>query len=184
MDRRDSLKASVFFAGNLLMPSLVAGFFQSCTNIANGTTAWKPEFFSGDNALLLPELVEVILPETDTPGAKKAMVHVFIDLYVKDCYPKEQQTLFLQGLDDLGVHHSFLGLDGPARLSLLRELETKDRGKDLAEEKSFIKMLKKLTVMGYFTSQIGAEQAAEYIMTPGPFVGCVDMKPGQKVSAL
>jgi hypothetical protein len=184
MDRRESLKASAFFAGNLLTPSLLAGFFQSCANMSNYKTDWKPEFFSAGQALLLPELVEVILPDTDTPGAKKAMVHVFIDLYVKDCYPKEQQTLFLQGLDDLSVHHSFLTLERPAQLNLLKVLEEADRGQHVPEERSFIKMLKKLTVMGYFTSQIGAVQAAEYIMTPGPFVGCIDLKPDRKVSAL
>ncbi len=167
------------------MPSLIAGFFPTLRQHDQRKGGLETgDSFSADQALLLPELVETILPETDTPGAKKAMVHVFVDLYVKDCYPKEQQTLFLQGLDDLGVHHSFLSLEKPAQLSLLKELETTERAQHLAEEKSFIKMLKNLTVLGYFTSQIGAEQAAEYIMTPGPFVGCIDMKPGQKVSAL
>jgi hypothetical protein len=183
MDRRESLKASAFFAGNFLMPSLVAGFFQSCASITNEKKPWKASFFSDDHLLLLPELVEAILPGTDSPGAKEAMVHVFIDLYVKDCYPKEQQDIFLKGLDGL-INHSFTSLGTPAQLALLKELETESRKKNEPEERSFIKMLKKLTLMGYFTSQIGAVQAAEYIAVPGPFVGCIDMKAGQKVSAL
>ncbi len=183
MDRRESLKASAFFAGNFLMPSLVAGFFQSCASMTGDKTAWNPVFFSGDHALLLPALVEAILPETDTPGAKKALAHVFIDLYVKDCYPKEQQDIFLKGLDGL-INNSFTSLGTPAQLGMLKDLETESRKKNEPGERSFIKMLKKLTLMGYFTSQIGAVQAAEYIAVPGPFVGCIDMKAGQKVSAL
>lgn len=184
MDRRESLKASAFFAGNLLMPSLVAGFFESCASITDKKMAWKPLFFSGDQVSLVPELAEVIIPETDTPGAKKALVHVFMDLYVKDCYPAAQQIVFLQGLDDLNAKHSFNSLEHPAQIELLKELEKQSREKSEPEERSFIKMVKKLTLLGYFTSQIGAVQAAEYIAIPGPFLGCLDMKAGQKVSAL
>jgi hypothetical protein len=184
MDRRESLKASAFFAGNLLMPSLVATFFQSCASVTQDKNAWKPFIFSERQALFVPELVEAIIPETDTPGAKQAMVHIFLDLYVKDCYPATQQAVFLQGLDDLQSQHAFLTLDRPTQATLLKELEAQSRKNNEPFENSFIKMAKTITIMGYFTSEIGATRAAEYIAVPGPFVGCIDMKASQKVSAL
>ena len=184
MDRRESLKASAFFAGSLLMPTFLSQFFQSCNSIAEGKEKWKPVFFSAEQALLVPELADVIIPATDTPGAKDAMVHVFIDLYVKDCYPKEQQAIFLKGLNDLQSKHSFLSLDLPERTALLNKLEKEGIDKNELLEQSFIKMAKKLTILGYFTSEIGASKAAEYIASSGPFVGCIDLKPTQKVSAM
>jgi hypothetical protein len=184
MDRRESLKASAFFIGNALAPSLVSGFFDRCASLAAENKAWEPAFFSKKQASLLPELVEAIIPETDTPGAKAAMVHVFIDLYVKDCYPAAQQQVFMLGLDELQTGHSFLSLDRKAQTGLLTQLEMESLYKNEPVEKSFVKMLKTLAIMGYFTSEIGASKAAEYMASPGPFQGCIDMKPGQKVSAL
>jgi hypothetical protein len=39
-------------------------------------------------------------------------------------------------------------------------------------------------MLGFFNSKPGATEAADYVQAPGPFRGCVDLKPGQKVSAL
>jgi hypothetical protein len=44
-------------------------------------------------------------------------------------------------------------------------------------------MARDLTLLGYFTSEIGATQAYEYIDIPGRYDGCVDLKPGQRVYA-
>lgn len=52
------------------------------------------------------------------------------------------------------------------------------------ESKSyFFAIARDLTLLGYFTSEIGATQAYEYIAIPGRYDGCVDMKPGQRVYA-
>ncbi|MBB5623995.1 hypothetical protein HDE69_005092 [Pedobacter cryoconitis] len=45
----------------------------------------------------------------------------------------------------------------------------------------FFAIARDLTLLGYFTSEIGATQALEYIDVPGRYNGCVDLKPGQKV---
>jgi hypothetical protein len=45
-------------------------------------------------------------------------------------------------------------------------------------------MMKGLTVTGYFTSEIGATQALEYLPIPGKFEACIPLKPGQKAWAL
>lgn len=44
----------------------------------------------------------------------------------------------------------------------------------------FFAIARDLTILGYFTSEIGATQAYEYIEIPGRYDGCVDMKPGQR----
>ena len=45
-------------------------------------------------------------------------------------------------------------------------------------------MLKDLTVLGYFTSEIGCKEALEYVPIPGKYIGCTPLKPGQKAWAL
>ena len=48
----------------------------------------------------------------------------------------------------------------------------------------FFTILKDLTLTGYFTSEIGATQALEYVAVPGRYDGCVPLKPGQKAWAI
>ena len=191
MNRRDSLKGlGLLVGGNLLAPALLADFLQTAASIKEGKRAWQPRLLSARQAALLPELVEVIIPVTDTPGAKAALVHVFIDLYVKDCYSKAQQEIFLGGLDHLDAvsreqtGQVFLKLSQAGRLGLLKQLEKASWEKNEPVEQSFIRMLKNLTLMGFFSSQPGATKAAEYVRSPGPFDGCTDLKPGQKADAM
>lgn len=47
----------------------------------------------------------------------------------------------------------------------------------------FFAIARDLTILGFFTSEIGATKANEYIEFPGRYDGCVDLKPGQKVWA-
>lgn len=48
----------------------------------------------------------------------------------------------------------------------------------------FYYTIKDLTLLGYFTSEMGATQALEYVPVPGRYEGCVDLKPGQKAWAM
>ncbi|UAY57077.1 gluconate 2-dehydrogenase subunit 3 family protein [Arachidicoccus terrestris] len=47
----------------------------------------------------------------------------------------------------------------------------------------FFELTRDLTIMGYFSSEIGATQARAYVAVPGHYDGCVDLKPGQKAWA-
>jgi hypothetical protein len=191
MNRRDSLKGlGLLVGGDLLAASAVADFLQTAASIKAGDSLWHPRLLSAQQAVLLQELVEVIIPATDTPGAKEALAHVFVDLYVKDCYPKEQQEIFLKGLNDLDeisrkqLSRPFLDLLPNERLGLLKRMEKESFDRSEAVEQSFIRMLKNLTLMGFFTSQPGATKAATYARSPGPFEGCTELKPGQKADAM
>lgn len=50
-------------------------------------------------------------------------------------------------------------------------------------EPRFFSIIRDLTLLGYFTSEIGATKAMAYVDIPGRYDGCVDLKPGQKVWA-
>ena len=73
--------------------------------------------------------------------------------------------------------------------TIVKKPEKEEAGKPAnAKEKKdptpfFFAIARDLTLLGYFTSEIGATQAYEYIAIPGRYDGCVDMKPGQRVYA-
>lgn len=186
MNRRDTLKGIALFAAGCAVPSQVLAAFRS---VAEGKAEWTPKLVPAKHAALLAEIVDTIIPKTDSPGAKEAMVHVFVDLYAADCWPKPQQQVFLSGLDEVEARsakahqRAFAEIAPAERLALLVALEQEAFAAQTAPEQSFVRMLKTATVLGYFSSKPGATEAAEYVRSPGPFEGCVDLKPGQKVMA-
>lgn len=48
-------------------------------------------------------------------------------------------------------------------------------------EPRFFSIIRDLTLLGYFTSEIGVTQAYSFVEIPGRYDGCIDLKPGQKV---
>jgi hypothetical protein len=123
-------------------------------------------------------LTDVILPATDTPGAKAARVHVFVDLVLKHCRTASEQAAFVKGLGAVASEcrgrygAEYAAAPRASREELLQRLE--------ASGDSFVGALKELTVLGYCTSELGATQGLAYVAVPGEYRGCVDLKPGQK----
>jgi hypothetical protein len=220
MDRRDAVKSVAFLIGGALSATTVGVFLEGC----HSNTTSDANLFSAEHEKMLPELADIIIPTTKTPGAKAAGVGPFISMMIKECYPKEAQKVFVKGLDDLeerskkAYSKSFISISTAQREQLLTKLrdetvaaQKKDHDK-LAKEETrkqsdtdkkpekeragnpaaakkpedkhyFFAIARDLTLLGYFTSEIGATQAYEYIAIPGHYDGCVDLKPGQRVYA-
>lgn len=144
---------------------------------------------------LLDEIAETILPETETPGAKAAGVGPFMALMVKDAYSPEEQKIFRDGVRKLEracteMHgHDFMAATPAERLSLLERLDheqheyMKGHEDDEDAPAHYFRMMKELTLLGYFTSEIGYTKAMRYRETPGRFDPCVPYKPGEKAWA-
>ena len=96
MDRREALKRTAWVLGTAVSAPTIMAVLKGCA--AKPTLNWKPVFFTEEQAGLVSQLAETIIPKTDTPGAKDAGVPSFIDLVVKDCYKKEDQEKFVAGL--------------------------------------------------------------------------------------
>ncbi len=151
------------------------------------------ELFSAVDVALLDEIAETILPETKTPGAKAAGVGPFIAMMVTDTYDPREQRTFLDGLATVeaecrelhGV--AFMAAAGPQRLALLERLDREAieymRRPGAQRRPHYFRMIKELTLLGYFTSEIGYMQAMRYIETPGRFDPCIPYRVGDKLWA-
>ncbi len=72
MNRRDVLKISA------AVPA-VAGAQQMVAQVAPAASPYKPEFFTPEQNETVIVLTELIIPATDTPGAKAAKVNEWMD---------------------------------------------------------------------------------------------------------
>lgn len=140
-------------------------------------------------ALILTELAEIIIPKTDTPGAKEAGVGNYIISVMSNCYDQQQQRNFLSGLGDLEEYAeseygmTFLESDSSTRQaivahfssSLIESSTLMMKVKNKFFGKSFFFTLRELTVEGYCMSHIGSTQALSYDPVPGVYQPCIPL---------
>jgi hypothetical protein len=186
MNRRDALQ----HIGLLVGGTVVGGqaFLLGCKS----ETA-KEQGFTADDIAYLNEIADTILPTTKTPGAKAANVGKFMTVMVNDCYDEKDQKTFKDGMDKLNelskkdYGKNFMDAAPQDRLQLLTKLdkEQKDYTKNKKKEDPahYFNLMKQLTLLGYFTSEIGATQARRYVPVPGRYEGCIPYNKGDKAFA-
>ncbi len=198
MNRREALSRVALLMGSAVTAPTMIAFMDGCKTKDAATGA---EFgFDPDQLNLVSEVAEVIIPKTDTPGAKDAKVGEFVQKMLKDCYYEKDQKSFMAGLSKL-EDKDFMKASAEEKITILTaaEQESMDELERIGEERSkaqeagkdfdepgvpFFRLMKELTLLGYFTSEPGATQALEYVAVPGRYDGCIDLQPGQKAWAM
>ena len=97
MDRRKALKRIRLGAGFLVIGPTTFSLLQSCKNEPD--FEWQPTFLSAGSGFALKEILDVILPKTDTPGASDLNIAQFIDSYMDQVAEEEQRNKFSKGAD-------------------------------------------------------------------------------------
>lgn len=176
IDRKEAIKRTALIMGGLIFAPNAMGVLSGCT--ARPGVDWNPRYFNREQARLVTALAETIIPETDTPGASEAGVPAFIEEMVYTGYPEQARQHFLNGLD------AFNTLAESTQGGLYADLDpdtqyqfASAQNRLVVENETppppFFLIMKELTLMGYFTSEIGAKQALRYEKIPGRYDGCV-----------
>jgi len=205
MNRRDAISRVALIMGGAVIG---ADFFISG---CKSTSKKVNDLFTEDHVAFMNEIADTILPTTSSPGAKAANVGQFMAVMVQDCYTPKDQKTFVDGLGKLNdasnkkFNAKFVDLNPQQRTDLLVALDkeqkdyTANRNKQMEADRlnhkndpkykapetpnHYFRMIKELTLLGYFTSEIGATKALRYIAVPGRFDGCVPYKKGDKAWA-
>jgi hypothetical protein len=136
-----------------------------------------------DDEKMLADLVETILPKTDTPGARDLSAHLFALKMVDDCFTKSNQEKYLRGMKefetlvDKKTGRSFSDVDAVERRSIVSELDRQKSSDDALI--FFYQSTKKLTIQAYTTCEYYLTKIRGYKMLPGKFQGCISLKPAQ-----
>ena len=169
---------------------LLGGTLVGANSFLSGCKTNDKQLFSKEDQAYLDEIAETILPETKTPGAKAAQVGQFMIVMVTDCYDEKEQMIFRAGMEKVNDQSetkfgkSYLKITPEQRHELLVQMDneqkqyTKNKKED--EPVHYFRMMKELTLLGYFTSKPGCTQAKRYMPVPGKYIGCVPYKKGDK----
>jgi hypothetical protein len=171
-DRRAFLHGSSVLLGCAALGPVLRAF---AATPRRATTFAVPEMDA------LRAIVDVILPETDSPAAPAAATHYFIDLAIPACATPAARQSFAAGLRDL-VDARFADMAPAQQAAWLESRARADLARDY--DQSFFRILKDYTLTGYFLSEIGATQALAYERVPGGYWGDLPLAPGQKAWAI
>jgi hypothetical protein len=186
MERREALKKIAYLMGGAISTTTMGVLFESFAVLEPENNTYS---YLATDEDILAEFAEIILPtNSSSPGAKAAGLGAFIPLLIKDCYPTKLQEVFKNGFQDMltkcktKFNKEFLNLSIEEKNQLMSEL--KQETIDANSEPSFFLLARDLTILGYFSSEIGCTMAREYLPIPGRYDGNADYRPDQKAWAL
>ena len=196
MERREALRlmgaASVFsvLSSDLFMATLQA---QLAANQAGTLRTLSP----AQNEIVVA-MSEVMIPATATPGAKAAKVNEFIDLILTEWATEQERKIFLEGLAEADrksnalFGHGFATASAKEQTAIVQAFDEElasSRNEKLPEQvrawevtllHPFFAQMRRLTLVGYYTSPIGQEQELKVEIIPGALHGCVPAEPEVK----
>lgn len=175
LTRREALQRLGVLTGGALAAPLVSGMLSGC-RAAPPAATFIPRTLTGGDYELVGTLTDIILPATDTPGARDAGVPAYIDEMLTTWYPQEDREAFLAGLIQLeskteslfGASFNETSTENQTHLmkAIAQRAFPSDSQDDIVSDvgelsdtlPSLFKTLKQLTVVGYYTSETGATE--------------------------
>ena len=180
IDRREALRRAALMLGGVISAPVIAGVLAGCEGRpgrGGGGGGRRSGALSSEQLELVATIAEHILPETDTPGARAVGVHEFIDAMLAEGYAGEDRARFFAGLTDVDARaraacgRPFLECARVQQRALLEDLDRET----LAQPAAFFRTFKELTLVGYYTSEVGATRELHHEPVPGRYAGCVPL---------
>ncbi|HEY2548646.1 MAG TPA: gluconate 2-dehydrogenase subunit 3 family protein [Candidatus Acidoferrum sp.] len=196
MLRRDALKfLATGTVASALAPKMFAFFQEAHPGGAYTLRTLNPH----QNATVVL-MSEIIIPETDTPGAKGARVNEFVDVILTEWATEEDRQHFLDGLAGVDKQSNelfgkdFVDASPVQQLALMRAMDEEvgmapahpaRHGNTVPERDTqlrgkFFIVFKGITLHGYYTSEIGFTRELGLQIIPGAQHGCAPVTAEKK----
>ena len=179
MNRRSALARITAITGAAVTAPTLSFLLQGCQRPAQ----FVPKILTPEARSVLDLLTQIIIPETDTPGANEAGVVPFIDQVVAELFLPEDQVAFLSGLRAiesraLEENQEPLGsLNDDQLFNYVRRLDTESVEARNAGDDPLptFALIKELTIVGYYTSRVGLQEELNYAAIPASYEACLPL---------
>ena len=176
--RRTALQGAASLLGSTLAATELATLPGRLAHAADGDST--PVFFDAHQFALLERAVDIIIPETDTPGAAAAGVHTLIDLMLAEWASPARQSRYVDGLRSLDTRMQafgaadFVSASPAEQLALLQALDREAEASSYSD--TFFAEFKKLVLFGYYSSEAGATLELQYEPLTPDYMACVPIE--------
>lgn len=173
INRREAIKRAALLLGAAISPSILSGALRA--QAPGAAASARPVFLSAAQLATAGAVVERILPKTATPGALDAGVPGFIDVMAGGYLTVEEQARLTAGLADVEARskaahgRGFGEIGAPQQDALLKKLATESD--EISQ--AFFRLVRELTIVGYFTSELVGKTVLHYDPVPGRYDGCI-----------
>ena len=171
MKRREVLRYTAYATGVAISAPLLSSLLSGCTEVDSSLDGLQ--FFGKHDFEILKDIVDTILPKTDSPSASDVGVHNTIDLMVGTVYSEEDKAAYKNGfatlISNLG---DFSNMNDEEKLSHLQNLEKGSTPKDVL--KAYID-LKQQTIAYYLSTEEIAKNYLNYLPIPGDYESCISL---------
>lgn len=178
IDRREAIKRTAMIMGGAVTAPTMMGILNGCT--VSNEPNWTPAFFDKNQAVTIMDIVDIIIPTTDTPGALDVGVPKFIESMIQDVFKEEDRLKFLNGLADFQNSvkekhgNSFVKLDAEVKLEIVSGLNGSSiKSSERNGMEWFYMTVKEMSVSGFCLSEAGATQVLKYDKVPGEYKACI-----------
>jgi len=171
MDRREILKYTTYLTGAAIAAPLASSILSGCKTEPSDVVNKAVSFFSEDDMGLLQQIIDVIIPRTDSPSASDVGVHQTIEHMVSTVYPKEDKEAYRKAMSDLFVNLRS-GVDINDMVASIEDSST-ETAKDV---KDAYNQLKNQTIAYYLTTEEVGTKFLNYLPVPGEYKGCISLE--------
>ncbi len=206
MNRRSALKNISIGVGITVSSGTLLSLISSCKSESSttSTSSAGAGFLNQKNAGFVEELMDIMLPATDTPGAKDVGIIRYVNVVLDKLYEKNDQKVFNKGLGffqdavkkkfNLGsgldvnreqlteVLDDWIGTKNESRKEEIGGLLYADESDVAAKDKEnfyiykFLNNVKYLATSAYFGSEEIATKHLNYDPVPGKYIGCIPVE--------
>lgn len=177
MKRREIIKYTSLATGAALSMPLMSALMSGCKTDEIVETASDLKLFSQAEMSSLKQIVDIILPKTDSPSASEVGVHTMIDHMLGYVLPAEQRGSFKPKFDALLGHlnsTNFFKTGDDQKLSALSQLSSASGVSETI--KQGLLELKQQTIAYYLSSEKVAENFLNYLPVPGNWEPCISLE--------
>ncbi len=165
VDRRRILLGIAALMGGSLMPGSVAAL------TANNSDMQEPSSspLTNDQFKTVSVIADIIIPETDTPGATGAGVPEYVNRALGHWLTPDETTHFLASFHQFSANNpTFLTVTAREQKAIIEKID--GQLDNLPAPLAFYRQLKELVLIGYYTSEVGATIELAYDPIPGGYV--------------
>ncbi len=180
MKRREILRYTALATGAAVGAPLLGTILSGCSSDGVDNSAdHQLQFFNNKEFAMVKDLIDTILPKTDSPSASEVGVHKMIDSMVGTVYNKEDREAYKKGFTSLIDHlkkqtggKEFQNLEADQKLNLLQNMEQEKVQENI---RNTYLHLKQQTIAYYLSTEEVAKNYLNYLPIPGDYESCIPL---------
>lgn len=177
MNRRDAIKFTALSFGAVIGQSISGSIFAQTLKLFNEDIGkLKLKHFTQDQFEMLTAIIDIYIPETESPSASQVGVHFLMDSIVAEVFPEHDKIGYTTIFESLNAHLriiNFLSLNATDQLATLNQI-LNDAASDDAKKQA-AQAIRSFSIDLYLATEKISKEFQNYVPVPGYYDPCINV---------